>query len=356
MKEEMTSLERVMYTIHHQEPDRVPVWVQGPCPRIIGRTIPEFCLNPEVQAKAQIKLWEYCGTDVIKLVPDVFFDSSAWGTKVKWDELSTELPGAIEYGVKAPEDWEKLEVQDPKRDGRLPFQLRAADIAVRRTKNKVPICAAVYSVLTWASHVRKLDDLGVDMLTAPDLLKKGLETITETAIEYVKCLSETGIHMIYYNVNRASAELMTWEQYEEFGVPYDLRVLKVIRKEGIKVFLHSCGAEPYIYKLAEVECVEGAGDTINWWDRGGRSATIKEAKEKIGDKVCLCAGIDQVSTIMSSPEAVEVEAKDAIEQGMQGGGFWLGVGCFIAGNVSYENIRAISRAAKKYGNYLKRYE
>lgn len=345
----MTSLERVSAVLNREEPDRIPVWVQGIHSAIISTTTTEVCLDPEKLAKANIKLWEYCETDFIKFCPDAFFDSAAWGTEVKWPDNDYTPPSVTKYGVQTPEDWEKIYVQDPKKDGRLPIQLRAAEIAIRETKNKVPVCAVIYSALTWATHARSLDEVMMDMLASPDLLKKGLKTIMESAIAYAEALAEVGVHMIYYNVNRATAEVMPWEQYLEFGVPYDIEIVKVIDKLGMKVLLHSCGSEPYIYDL--IEHIKPA-HIINWWDRGPRSHPIREAKEKIGNRIVMCAGIDQTKTVLESFEAVEMEAKDAIEQAAPLP-FILGVGCFIPTKPNYDYLKAISKASKRYSSIYK---
>jgi uroporphyrinogen-III decarboxylase len=115
----------------------------------------------------------------------------------------------------------------------------------------------------------------------------------------------------------------------------------------MKVFLHSCGAEPFIYDLAEhVQ----PSHFMNWWDRGPRSHPLKEAKEKLDKKIAMCAGLDQNNTILEGPDAIEAEAKDAIET-VAPLPFILGVGCFMPTKPNYDDLKAASRATKKYGKY-----
>jgi uroporphyrinogen decarboxylase len=52
-----------------------------------------------------------------------------------------------------------------------------------------------------------------------------------------------------------------------------------------------------------------------------------------------------------TPEEVEGEGRRCIRSAAQGGGFILGSGCEVPRNTPPENLKAMVRAAEKYGRY-----
>jgi uroporphyrinogen-III decarboxylase len=163
----------------------------------------------------------------------------------------------------------------------------------------------------------------------------------------LKACVEEGADSIFFALGGYGGVLSP-EQALEFGIKYDVKVLKEIHKLGVPIVAHFCGLKPYIdLCLKEYPPVQ----VLSWWDRGS-NLSLRDAKEKYGGKVVLSAGIDQTKTLLfGKPEDVEAEAKDAIRTAASGGGFVLSPGCEVAPQTPQENILAMINAAKKYGGY-----
>jgi uroporphyrinogen decarboxylase len=319
--------------------------------RLAGINVREYCTDAKKCVEAQQKAHEVLygnkppipfGFMMIDVLPLM---EGPWGGKVKYFDTPYDTPVVDEFAIKKAEDWEKIEVMDPKRDARLPFLNEIAEIIVN---NGGLYIAEGTSPLTMATRIHGMEQTYIEMKLYPDLLKKGLKTIAETEIEHLREMSDIGgLIFVFSTITRCSADLHTWEEYEEFGKPYDLMVLNEIKRLGLPpTVVHICGLEPYFDHIASeyphVIC-------FSWWDKGSK-LTLKEAKERYGKDFFLMGGLDQNRTMLyGTPREVEAEAMESIRIGKPGGNFVLSTGCELSARTPIENCHAAIRAAKRYG-------
>jgi len=342
----MNSLERVHAAIKHQPVDRVPVsgmgWFIGS--RAGGLGTKEYASEGAKMAKGQLAFLHKTGIDLLHPMSDVGQMASGWGTVMRFTEGLA--PMLDDFPVKEPSDWEKLSVLDPKKDGRMHVPIKAIAALSKEIGQTVSLMPYVPSPLTSTTHIRAMENVLMDILLEPELLKKGLETIAETTIDYSNQIFDAGADGLLYAPTRASAEIVTLDQYMEFGASYDRDVLGGFdNQDGFNV-LHVCGVEPFFELLSSYPNTGG----INWWDRGS-NLSIAEAKKKWGKKVCLVAGMNQTTTLMiGSMDDISNEVKDAIEQGFgDGTGLIIAPGCEISPNTDFEKIKRMVWAAEQYG-------
>lgn len=340
------SQQRVHDAIKHRPVDRVPVsgmaWFIGA--RAGGFGTKEYATTGEKMAKGQLAFLEKTGVDLLHPMSDVGQMASGWGTVMRYTEGLA--PMMDDFAIREPEDWEKMEVLDPMKDGRMHVPIQAISMMRQKIGQTVSLMPYVPSPLTSTTHVRAMENVLMDIILEPDALKKGLKIITDTTIEYGNKIFEAGADGLLYAPTRASAEIVTLDQYQEFGAVYDKQVLGGMDNQDGFNILHVCGVEPFFETLSNFPNTGG----INWWDRGS-NLKIKEAKKKWGKKVCLVAGMDQTTTLMiGSMDDISNEVKDTISQGFgDGTGLIIAPGCEISPNTDFEKIRVMVRAAEKYG-------
>ena len=61
-----------------------------------------------------------------------------------------------------------------------------------------------------------------------DAVLKGLHVIAETTRRFVEAAFGTGIEGIFYAVQHAQAQLLTWDEYSTFGLPFDRQAAPLI--------------------------------------------------------------------------------------------------------------------------------
>ncbi|MHC1610814.1 MAG: uroporphyrinogen decarboxylase family protein [Candidatus Methanospirareceae archaeon] len=340
----MNGKERVEAAIKFESVDRTPLgyvtWGVGA--KEANVTYPQYCKSSKNFADGMIKFARKYEVDLITPGTDVWFVPEGWGVKVRYVEDVEAYPMLEEVAVKEPEDYEKLEVLDPRRDGRMPVVLDGVGMVTEELRD-VAVFPGLFSPLTVATHVRGMQDAMKDVILNPDLLRKGLETATETLKELAVEMIKEGADGIFMAVTRGSAELVTEQQYLDFGREYDLELIKEIKEAGGKVILHVCGYEPFLDIFSEYPA-----EIINYWDKSGSPGSeLSYVKKKYGDKVCLATGLDQTRTLLfGTPADVEKEAKEAIEKG--GNGFILCSGCEVSPATPEENLRMVTKVVKSY--------
>ncbi|HIC89235.1 MAG TPA: hypothetical protein EYP04_07505, partial [Anaerolineae bacterium] len=79
---------------------------------------------------------------------------------------------------------------------------------------------------------------------------------------------------------------------------------------------------------------------------------IGEAKQRIGDRVCLIGNMHQLRTLLNgTPDEVEQECRKLIAKAGPGGGYILSASGCLSEGTPLKNIEAMVRAAEKYGRY-----
>jgi uroporphyrinogen decarboxylase len=351
-KEKMTAADRVMLAMGNAEPDRVPV---GFFPltigaRMAGVTVDKFAHSGELLAKGQRVFYEKFQPDWLVPYSDVPSVAEAWGTKTKFVDVST--PYTVDFAVKKPEDWEnpdivhKISASEWWDAGRLPYVFEAQDILVDHFESEVPILSFIVSPITLASWIGGLARVSADMIRHSDLLHNALDILADSMIELCKTYYDNGLAVCYMAFTRSTRDIYTFDQYAEFGVPYDLKVLN-----GCKSFMtfmgHVCGREPYLDILTPIYPLVG----INFWDRGA-IYDLAYAKKKYGKRIPIIGGVDQTRELLyGTPDDVRDQVIDAIKTGAPGGGYVCAPGCELSFETSDENIAAMVNAIREYGTY-----
>jgi uroporphyrinogen decarboxylase len=94
----------------------------------------------------------------------------------------------------------------------------------------------------------------MDLLDRPDEVHLALEKRHRIAIRQVQELCSAGASFIWIGEGLGSGSLISPAQYQEFVLPYEIKLAEEIRKNGALSLLHICGnvtgALPYIAKCA----------------------------------------------------------------------------------------------------------
>lgn len=136
--------------------------------------------------------------------------------------------------------------------------------------------------------------------------------------------------------------------FDEYNTPYDMQLLDAMKdSEVIILHAHSekLGAELLLDRIRKYRV-----NALNWWDKG-TTLTLHKAKSELSKTFSLVAGIDHAGTLLTSPEEVDREVKEAVQVAAPDGGFILGPGCVMSVSTPEQNIRAALEAALKYGKY-----
>lgn len=320
--EEMTKRKRLEATIRGEPVDRPPV--------ALWRHFPSDDQDPVELATSTVAFQRQYDFDFIKVTPASSFCVRDWGVKDHW--LGNE-EGTREYShqpVRAPEHWYALQPLEPEQ-GTLGAQLRCLELIHEAMGDEVPFIQTIFNPLSQAKNLVGKQNLVANLRQDPVAVRAGLETITASTVRFIEAARERGISGIFLAVQHASHALLCEREYEEFGVPFDRRLLDAADGLWLNV-LHIHGDQVMFDLLSEYPV-----QVVNWHDRE-TSPTLRKGQARVQGAVL--GGLRQWDTMMrGTPDEVRQEAGDAIRQ-TGGRRFILGTGCVTPITAPWANLRA----------------
>jgi uroporphyrinogen decarboxylase len=309
-------------------PDRVPA--------ALWRHFPEQDQKAERLAEAHINFYRTYDPDLLKVTPASGYYADDWGLRAGYKPNREGVRSISDRPIKKPADWGKLRRLDPSGGvyGREAHAIRLVADAVGRD---VQVLETVFSPLSVARTLAGEQTVVRYLRENPEALHEGLEIITDVQAGFIRNVLSAGADGVFFSTQMATTDLLTREEYEEFGRPYDLRMLDAAAT-GL-IFLHIHGVN-VMFDLFDDYPVQ----ILNWHARETAPA-IAEARRRV--TACLACGIDAWNTLAKkNPDDVSAEVRDAVAQ-TGGRGHVVTTGCVMPIDTPDANIRAAFAAARE---------
>ncbi len=319
----MTHRERIEAAIRGEKLDRVPI--------ALWRHFPVQDQTAEGLAQAAIDFQKKYDFDLVKVTPASGYPAEAWGALLKPTNNAEGTRQYLSRPVKHPEDWHGLQPLHVTQ-GVFARELRALELIRQGVGNDVHVLQTIFSPLTIAKQLA--GDLALEHLrNHPNDLKTGLHTITETTARFaLECLHH-GADGIFFATQLASYDLLSNEEYREFGVEYDLPILEYVRGQAKLLLLHLHGLNP-MFGLVSVYPVQ----IINWHDRETRPSLAEG--QRLFRRGAVLGGLHRSQTLFNgAPADVQAQVQDALRQ-TKNSRVILGAGCVTLITTPEANMRA----------------
>jgi uroporphyrinogen decarboxylase len=325
----MTRRERLLATVRGGDVDRPAV--------ALWRHFPGDDQRPSDLASATVAWQAQNDWDFIKVSPSSSFCLVDWGAEDRWvggDEGTREYTRRV---VREAEDWANLPPLDPQA-GRLGGQLRCLELIGETVGEAIPYIQTIFSPLAQARNLAGSDRLLVHLRRSPELVRAGLETITETTIRFVQACPATGAAGIYYAVSAAYYGLLSEPEYRAFGEPYDRRILAAAEECWFNM-VHLHGTDVMFDLVASYPA-----QALNWHDRE-TWPSLSEGMQRFPGAVS--GGLARFDDLLrSNPQDIRALAADAIRQ-TGGQRLILSAGCVTPVNTPLSNLRAVRQAVER---------
>lgn len=347
----MNSLERVVLTLQHKEADRVPIYplLNSVARKVINATYADLALDPEICARAYIKLTEDYDLDVICTLTDLSVEASDFGAKIIYEDEEAAYPDPKERLLKGPEDYKTIKHIDVSKAKRMQDHIKLCKLLVEAKAATTPIVAFVFGPLGIVSMLRGQAEMFIDLCIHPEEVKEAVNTVTDTLIEYVDKIIDTGVHAIMFDTLFASQSILSKEMWVDFEGPAVERLAKHVHDRGCMVMIHNCGNGIYF----DVQIERMKPEAISFLHAPDDCKDMQECKEKYGDITTLIGCIDPGIIKSASVDDVIAEAKKDIDTFAKGGGFILSTGCEYPSSLDFVKAEAIINVGKTYGKYKK---
>lgn len=327
----MTKWERIEAVIHGAEVDRVPFtfWRHY--------AVQEW--SPRRLAELTLAQYRHFDLDLIKLTPTGMYPIQDWGPTIRFSRDDTVHPAWVEAAVTSVDEWPTL----PRLDinaGALGRELEAIRFLAASLDEETPLVMTLYSPLTiagmlcWTATAR--DRVVKDLREAPQQVHAGLTVIRDVVLEYAAACMQAGASGIFLASQMANYDSLTLDEYQEFGVAYDLPILESLQGKSRLTMLHAC-RQNVMFELVAGYPV----DVINWADRAVTGPTLAQARQMSGK--ALAGGLAVETLFNGTADDVRREVRDAVVQ-TGGRGFMLTPGCTINARSPEANLHAARQA------------
>ena len=345
----MNSMERVVTTLQHKEPDRVPVYpiISGASRRLIGANYKDWSTNAELCSKALLKAREEFDLDCIVSLVDLSIECTAWGQELIFPEDEAAHPDYSKLIIQEIEDYKNIKKVDYKTSERMMMHIDTCTQLVEKANGEFPVIAFVFGPLGTLSMLRNQQDMYMDLYDDPDAVKEAAAEITETLKDYCRALMKTGINGIMLDTLFASGSIMSKTMWCEMEGDLVKGLADVIREEGGLVMIHNCGEK--IYFDAQIKYMNPSA--ISFLYPANDCKDFAEVKEKYGDKVTLIGCVTPATAVIGTDEDWDRECKNNLDDMKKGGGFMLATGCEYPANASFDRAKRMVELAKTYGVY-----
>ncbi len=194
----MTSLQRVLTTLGHQEPDRVPffllVTMHGA--RELGMSIQEYFSRADYVVEGQLRLREKFQHDCLYPFFYASLEMEAFGGQTVFREDGP--PNAGEPVIRRPEDILSLEPPDVKNSAHLRRVLEAIRLLKEKTGDEAPIIGVVMSPFSLPVMQMGFDAYLDLMYERPDLFQRLMKVNSDFCINWANAQLEAGATAICY--------------------------------------------------------------------------------------------------------------------------------------------------------------
>jgi uroporphyrinogen decarboxylase len=314
-----THRERIQAAIKGEVLDHPPV--------ALWRHFPVDDQSPEMLANATLHFQRNYDFDLVKVTPASSFCVKDWGAQDEWVGDTEGTRRYTQRVINDPRDWESLRILEPT-SPHLKGQLACLRSIRAGLGTATPLLQTIFSPLAQAKSLAGNDLLLEHLRDRPSLVLKGMKTIAATTRRFIEAALETGIDGIFYAVQHAQANLLSFEEYKLFGLMFDVQAIEPARDLWCNM-LHLHGQAVHFELVHELPF-----QIVNWHDRESRPS-LAEAKELFSGVAC--GGIRQDTLVYRGQADVQAEAEDALKQ-TGGKRFILGTGCVVPVIAAHGNI------------------
>jgi uroporphyrinogen decarboxylase len=339
MNTSMTSRERVLTALNHQQPDRTPIFASF-VPEISERLRNTLGIH---DADLGVAL----GNDMVKTCVGLelsFYGGARpeytcpWGIRWRWARNEsgeyTEIVGPPLTGD--PGKLDTFQLPDPEEESQYDTFRK---IKALYGKEKWIIGSSQISVFEAAWYLRGMEDLMADMALEPDYVHALMDKVMRFPLVASRKHAEMGADMVWFgdDVAHQQGMMMSVDMWRTFLKPRFAKLFAEPKKinPSIKLCYHSCGnCEAILDDLVEIGL-----DVLN--PVQPMAIDPFKLKKRYGKRLALFGGLCVQHTMPAgSPNEVRSAVRRLKTECGQGGGYILAPAHHLQADTPLENIAA----------------
>ncbi len=376
----MNTQERVLKTVNHEEPDKVPAFESTfnnntimkhygttlqPFPRqkISDKVMKQLIENPKIVKGFYKTFYEFYRRAELDLVPsltsifprkvlDIGKAVDEYGRIMRtevYEKDGTEISGYVGGYFKSFEDYENWEQPDPHWEARLNHFLVGREIQ-EELNNEVFSIPSTGSLMECSWEGFGLETFS-RILARPKQAKKVFDDRGKFTLELVKILAENDAQMIilWDDYGFKNGLFMSPRNYRKYVFPWIKQICSAAHKQDCKIMLHSDGDLMEIFE----DIINCGVDVLHPIESttANPEYDIFKLNQKYGEKITFSGNLSPVMLAMGEIAEIEAYAKRLIRELAPGGGYIFGSGHSIHPAVTLDRYEAMQNIRRKYGKY-----
>jgi uroporphyrinogen decarboxylase len=156
----------------------------------------------------------------------------------------------------------------------------------------------------------------------PHWVHEFLSILREKKILFIQSMQGAQFDLVELGGGDASSTVISPSIFEKFVAPYDAELIDAAHAAGQRIVYHTCGGMmPILETIADMK--PDAMETFTPPSLGG-DVDLAEAKQRIGDRVCMIGGFDQFHYFKGTTEKeTRAAVRRCFEDAGERGGFIL---------------------------------
>lgn len=265
------------------------------------------------------------------------------------DPATYRVSGYVWNTWHAPDLWDidqRADLADP---AVYPPWFTGALKKARQLAPDISIHVEVFSPFTHLMELFGYEQALMVLVDDPRMCHEALEVFTKTVLAQVDAYAACKPDAILVSSAFAGAGFISRGMYREFVAPYEDRIYKAIARDGVKSYVHTCGAIGDRLDLMSETSVDGI-DTLDPPPLG--TVNLEEAKSQYGERFFFKGNLDAVNEMLGADdETFEHAVRERIRIGKPGSGYILSSACSVAPHVKPGRLGRLARLAAQYGKY-----
>lgn len=249
--------------------------------------------------------------------------------------------------ISLPSDWNSLKIYD-KNHIKIKNQSDLLKRIIDKNQGDTVVLGTVHGLVASLSHSSGISYTSSHKLMNEHFkngrkeIESAMDKIVESTINMAQATLDSGVDGIYYAILGGEKHKFSQEVFEEFIKPREMEIIKNLQnKKGFNI-LHICKDNVDLKRYADYPF-----EVVNWglYDS---DYSLEEGFEIFKDKTIL-GGFDDRSGVLIDGNYQEIEkyTKNLLSN-MNGKKFILGADCTLPTEISYERIKQVVLASKKY--------
>lgn len=323
-----------------EETERTPIWIM----RQAGRYLPEYravrakadfltmCKTPELAAEVTLQPIDLIGVDAAIIFSDILVIPEAMGMELQMNEGQGPV---FPSPIRSYKDAENLKLIDPTVD--LKYVLDAVSLTKKELNNRVPLIGfsgSPWTLLTYMVEGKGSKNFSVVkkmLYNEPALAHLILNKLADAVIDYLNAKIEAGADAI--QIFDTWGGILSPNTFDEFSLRYIEKIIDNLKRKEQPVIVFAKGAYFALEKLASTGAdVVG----LDW------TMDIKEARNRIGDKVALQGNLDP-TVLYANENYIKKEVISILDGYGKGGGHIFNLGHGVLPDINPENVKALVR-------------